>query len=105
MNKGELDKVFHARAETAQRGVVERYPFPTRYGDMSRYNRLQVIQQEDGDMIVVVQEYPNNNLDRGKIASVEFCVPGSGGGRSSHTVQALRDLARAIERDNKEHPQ
>lgn len=32
--------------------------------------------------------------------SVEFCSPGGGGGRSRNTIQALRALMVAMERDN-----
>jgi hypothetical protein len=37
-------------------------------------------------------------------ASVEFCNPGGGGGRSSRTRKALIELMRAIEADNLESP-
>jgi hypothetical protein len=34
----------------------------------------------------------------------EFCQPFTGGGRSRHTLAALRKLAEAMERDNAETP-
>ncbi len=54
-------------------------------------------------MIVSVMPDPEQNA-MGLGPSVEFCFPGSGGGRSRHTLQALRALAEAMERDNEESP-
>jgi hypothetical protein len=70
--------------------------------DMSARGRLRLIQQEDGDIIVAVQPEEKGLIQSG--ASVEFCVPGAGGGRSSHTLAALRALMDAMERDNQERP-
>jgi hypothetical protein len=67
--------------------------------DMSPVGRLVLILQEDGDVIVVVEPDP----DHGD-SSVEFCQPFTGGGRSRHTLAALRKLAEAMERDNAETP-
>lgn len=59
--------------------------------DMSASGRLRLHAQDDGDMCVMVIE------DDGTSATVEFC---SSGGRSPNTLQALRDLSRAMRADN-----
>ena len=71
----------------------------TRAEDMSPDGRLRIIQQDDGDIIVTV--VPDSH-ERRPSASVEFCSVGSGGGRSPHTVKALRDLMAAMRKDNAE---
>lgn len=68
--------------------------------DMSRLGRLALLFQPDGDVIVAVRADPHATFR----TSVEFCLPGSGGGRSRHTLMALRELAEAMERDNAERP-
>lgn len=73
-----------------------------RIEDMSRKGRLKIIQQDDGDIIVAVQSEENGLLMPGD--SVEFCSIGSGGGRSEHTLAALRNLMVAMELDNAETP-
>lgn len=70
--------------------------------DMSQLGYLKVLVQDDGDIIVAV--YPQENDLVGIGASVEFCIPGTGGGRSTHTHAALRNLVAAMERDNTERP-
>jgi hypothetical protein len=74
----------------------------TRIEDMSARGRLRLIQQTDGDIIVSVQPEENGLVQSG--AAVEFCVPGAGGGRSTHTLAALRALMDAMELDNCERP-
>lgn len=74
----------------------------SRPGDMGTEECLTVSLQPDGDVIVRV-----DNLDgRDRIVSVavEFCAPGTGGGRSPHTRLALLDLIAAMARDQKERP-
>lgn len=73
-----------------------------RIEDMSVRGRLRLIQQDDGDIIVAVQPEQDGLIQGGD--SVEFCVPGAGGGRSTHTLAALRALMDAMERDNLERP-
>lgn len=70
--------------------------------DMSQLGYLKVLVQNDGDIIVAV--YPEEGGLVGVGGSVEFCIPGTGGGRSTHTHAALRALADAMERDNQERP-
>jgi len=70
--------------------------------DMSPHGRLKVILQEDGDAIVAV--VPDPNARPWERSSVEFCSRGGGGGRSRHTLEAIRALAAAIMRDNEEAP-
>ncbi len=66
--------------------------------DMSPEGRLQVLIQADGDVIITAM---SPDLDgRLTTASVEFCAPGAGGGRSPKTKAALIELARAILEDN-----
>lgn len=71
----------------------------TRAEDMSADGRLRIMQQDDGDMIVVI--VPPSE-ERTPSVSVEFCSVGSGGGRSPHTVKVLRLLMAAMRRDNAE---
>ncbi|MBU2765810.1 hypothetical protein HAP94_06270 [Acidithiobacillus ferrivorans] len=66
--------------------------------DMSTTGRLRLMRQEDGDMCVAVID------ERGRVASVEFCTPLRGGGRSPRTFAALRALAQAIVEDNADVP-
>ena len=70
--------------------------------DMSPHGRLRIILQEDGDAIVCV--VPDPDADGLRQSSVEFCSRGAGGGRSRHTLEAVRALADAIRRDNEESP-
>lgn len=70
--------------------------------DMSPRGHLKLLIQDDGDIIVSVYPEENGLIQMG--GSVEFCAIGSGGGRSIHTIAALRALAEAMELDNKERP-
>jgi len=63
--------------------------------DMSPRGRLRLHAQEDGDMCLMVIE------DDGTSAGIEFC---SSGGKSPRTLQALRDLSRAMAADDAENP-
>ncbi|TXT24394.1 MAG: hypothetical protein FD131_4991 [Rhodocyclaceae bacterium] len=72
--------------------------FIVRKEDMSVSGRLRLLRQEDGDMCVSVIE------DDGNQASVEFCAPVSGGGKSPKTLAALRALALAMMEDNQHDP-
>lgn len=65
-----------------------------RFDDMSPDGRLQVFLEEDGDVVVGI-------VKEDIIVSVEFCSPGSGGGLSPNTLMALRQLAIAMEKDNR----
>ena len=67
-----------------------------RLDDMSADAHLRVTLDGDNDVIVSV-------LDKDGGASVEFCTPGSGGGKSTRTRQALIALMVAIEADNAEN--
>lgn len=73
-----------------------------RIEDMSPRGYLQVRIAGDGDIHVAV--YPEENGLVDGPFSVEFCAIGTGGGRSQHTLAALRALADAMERDNEERP-
>lgn len=68
-----------------------------RYGDMSQQAHLRVGIDNENDVYVSV-------WDERAGASVEFCVPGSGGGKSPRTREALIALMVAIEQDNAECP-
>ncbi|WP_347990035.1 hypothetical protein [Methylomonas sp. AM2-LC] len=72
--------------------------FVSRKEDMSPDGLLRLFRQEDGDICVVIV------TQSGEMVSVEFCVPGIGGGRSGHTLNALNNLALAMMEDNKEFP-
>lgn len=60
---------------------------------------LMLILQSDGDVVVCVRSL-DQITQRSVTASVEFCQPGSGGGKSPHTLSALKALAIAIKKDN-----
>lgn len=65
-----------------------------RLEDMSPKGRLRLLVQHDGDVIVSLIQ------DDGRMADVEFCTPGAGGGGSRRTWEALRNLVTAMEADN-----
>jgi hypothetical protein len=67
---------------------------------MSPTGSLELLEQEDGDIIVVVRD----EHERGFGQSVEFCTF-AGGGRSPQTLQALRKLAIAMQQDNEHSEQ
>jgi hypothetical protein len=73
--------------------------FVSRKEDMSPNGCLRLFKQDDGDVCVAVL------AQDGTMASVEFCVPGMGGGRSGCTLNALNELAMAILEDNKTFPE
>lgn len=64
--------------------------------DMSIIGKLRLIVQPDGDVIVAI-------CHSGLMIDIEFCAPGAGGGRSPETWKALRQLALAMQTDNKLH--
>lgn len=79
-----------------------------RSGDIHPDRALEVLIQNDGNVTIAISlkgviigddDLMENSNDRS--AFVEFCVSG---GRSPHTLQALRDLVVAIEKDNEENP-
>ncbi len=78
-----------------------------RLGDMHPNRGLRLFRQEDGDIIItIVQEgclVRGRSLDgREEVsAEVEFCTSG---GKSPRTREALAQLMKAIELDNKESP-
>lgn len=68
-----------------------------RYGDMSQFAHLRVGLDGDNDVYVSVYD------DKGG-ASIEFCVPGIGGGASPRTREALIGVMVAMEQDNAADP-
>lgn len=70
----------------------------SRRGDMSREDRLELIKEDDGDIILTIYQPTEDSTYK----SVEFCSCGSGGGKSPRTRRALEALAFAIAMDNKE---
>ncbi len=68
--------------------------------DMSPEGKLQLTVQADGDIIVTCYQ-PDRNGAYDAVASVEFCTSG---GRSPHVMRALRELWKAIGRDNAGDP-
>ncbi len=69
---------------------------------MSPSGALTLVLQTDGDVIVHLQG--RDAIGAAVSAEVEFCDCGAGGGRSPETLNALRELAAAIERDNRRAP-
>lgn len=74
-----------------------------RRDDMGQ-GHLVLLVQDDGDVIVEVRTR-NSFVSCPPSYQVEFCAPGTGGGGSIHTWEALRVLAVAMEQDNKEKAQ
>jgi len=68
-----------------------------RIGDMSQVDSLRVGLDADNDVYVSIANEEG-------MADVEFCVPGSGGGKSPRTRAALISLMVAMEADNAETP-
>ncbi|MGI0646788.1 hypothetical protein ACRCPS_17385 [Pseudomonas aeruginosa] len=68
-----------------------------RYGDMSPTAHLRVGLDAENDVYVAVHDGKGG-------ASVEFCTPFSGGGKSPRTREALINLMHAMEQDNAETP-
>lgn len=68
-----------------------------RIGDMSLSASLRLGLDAENDVYVAVTD------ERG-MGSVEFCFPGSGGGKSPRTREALIALMVAIEADNADDP-
>ena len=74
-----------------------------RLESMSVEGSLKLFKQEDGDIIIQVMTMKNSfgqRLKEPRIASVEFCTPGSGGGGSKETWRALVNLFEAMKKDN-----
>ena len=94
-----LEHVAALEAELAE--LKERqWPASTdvgRFGDMSQFAHLRVGLDGDNDVYVSVYD------DKGG-ASIEFCVPGSGGGASPRTREALIGVMVAMEQDNTADP-
>ena len=68
-----------------------------RYGDMSPHAHIRVGFDSDNDVYVSVWDEKGG-------ASIEFCQPGAGGGKSSKTRMALIALMAAMEEDNAQTP-
>lgn len=79
----------------------------SRIGDMHPNRRLKLWRQEDGDIIVTIEQkgclIRSYSFDGSEevAAEVEFCTSG---GNSPRTREALRQLMEAMELDNKESP-
>lgn len=69
-----------------------------RLEDMSQSGHLRITLDNDNDVCVEVFD-----CRREQFSSVEFCMPGGGGGKSSYTRRALIEVMHAMERDNMEH--
>lgn len=83
-------------------GLVPPNEIVRRKEDMSPDGELFVMMQGDGDMIIGVKPSKDDMDYEGSPfgVSVEFCTPVMGGGRSPHTLRALRVLAEAVVKDN-----
>jgi hypothetical protein len=73
----------------------------SRQGDMGEGLKLQLLRDGDGDIIVCILPANHKFSD----AALEFCVPGTGGGRSPRTFEALQALMKAMELDARERPE
>ena len=76
---------------------IKKLHLVSRGEDMSIDGYLRIMEDYDGDIIVEVRESSEGNGTR---SSVEFCTIISGGGRSENTLKALRELMKAMEKDN-----
>lgn len=80
---------------------LDRDPLPhviSAVGDMGQGLKLELMCDGDGDITVSILPINHRFSD----AAVEFCVPGTGGGRSPRTFAALQNLMRAMVADAKE---
>jgi hypothetical protein len=68
-----------------------------RKGDMSPVGHLRVGLDSDNDVYLSIYDGDGS-------CSVEFCCPGSGGGKSARTREALIALMIAMEQDNLDTP-
>ena len=84
----DLERADYVNKVLYQQEMIERK------GDMSANGHMTVSMQPDGDMCVLVYD-----PDGGRIASIEFCQPGAGGGGSPRTHAALRELFVAMVED------
>lgn len=71
-----------------------------RKGDMGEGLKLQLLRDGDGDIIVSVLPDKHKFGDM----ALEFCVPGTGGGKSPETFAALQALMRGMEEDERKDP-
>lgn len=95
-------KKRYSQREAEQPFVFSKSDMVTRYEDMSSTGFMRLFRQDDGDIVVAL--FKEESGRRAKACDVEFCEPGSGGGRSSHTRKALMALMVAMEKDNEERP-
>lgn len=72
--------------------------------DMSPNGMIEVFFDDDNNDIHVTIFEDDGNGKIENMSSIEFCCTGVGGGQSPHTVNALHNLMRAIEKDNLERP-
>lgn len=66
--------------------------------DMSPDGWMSIFKEDDGDLILSIYD-PEKGM-----ASVQFCTPITGGGKSPKVRAALLKLAEAIAEENKETP-
>ena len=93
-----LERVIAALPVAVGAGECERSrePVAERVGDMGEGTKLQLFREDDGDFIVSVMPAAHRIPD----LQVQFCVPGSGGGSSRHTWDALCALHAAMHADS-----
>lgn len=65
-------------------------------------SHMRLLIEDDGDVCVSIYEADGPGAAR--IAGIQFCAPGAGGGQSPHTRRALLDLIRAMAQDNADLP-
>lgn len=74
----------------------------SRQGDMGEGLKLEILREPDGDLIVsIMGVHEKFSAEH----SLQFCVPGTGGGCSPKTWRALLDLQAAMVDDNTSRPQ
>ena len=65
-------------------------------GDMGEDERLQMLQQPDGDVVLTLY-----NPEKGVIGSIEFCSGGGGGGQPFFTKKLRECMAALMEKQTK----
>ncbi|WP_127837843.1 hypothetical protein [Paraburkholderia fungorum] len=91
-------QIASAQATFASEAAIERNTMIGRRDDMSLTSRIVLLKQPDGDVCVSI-------VNDSRAARLEFCTPGTGGGRSPRTFAALHALILAIHADNAETPE
>jgi hypothetical protein len=92
--------------------MKDNHPIPGKFyermEDMSSDGTFCVFRENDGDIILQIIQTQDTmtmrRFDEPVIAEVQFCTCSNGGGKSPRVLEALYELARAIQEDNANCP-